>query len=57
MDSCVSYGGNIASILSRQILDDLQTAFSAQVSVLVFENIGRKDNYILGDPNNVDWAQ
>ena len=34
VDSCVSYGGNIASIVSRQILDDLQTVFGSQVPEL-----------------------
>ena len=31
LDSCVGYGGNIATILSRKMLDELQAAFSAQV--------------------------
>ena len=34
VNSCVIYGGNIASILSRQILDDLKTVFGSQVPQL-----------------------
>ena len=55
VDSCVSYGGNIASIVSRQILDNLQTVFGSQVPVV--QRIFRFTFYITGDTTYVDWPQ